>query len=66
MPGEMDCTYRYEDGLIYMENIHGSVFPEICWIHSQTQMQWIALDGKNIIRGSQLPQRARMRLRISK
>ena len=32
IPAEMDCTYRYEDGLIYMDDI-GSVFPQFNWIN---------------------------------
>lgn len=65
IPAEMDCTYRYEDGLIYMENIADSEFPEIRWIHSQTQMKWIALNDEVIVTGPELPQREKLLLCIS-
>lgn len=64
IPADMNCTIRYEDGLIYMENIVGSEFPEFNWIHSTTQMQWIAVNGETIVTGPELPQRARLNLRV--
>ena len=62
IPAEMDCTYRYEDGLIYMENIEGSVFKEFNWIHSQKHLKQITLNDTVLIRGEELPQRAKIRL----
>lgn len=62
IPAEMDCTYRYEDGLIYMENIQGSTFKEFDWIHSTTQLKWIALNGEVFITGPDMVQRDRIRL----
>lgn len=64
IPAEMDCTYRYEDGLIYMEDLEESEFPEIRWIHSETQVKFIELDGKVLARGPDLPQRAKLKLAI--
>lgn len=65
IPAEMDCTYRYEDGLIYMEDIEDSEFPEIRWIHSQTQVIFIAINGEIIAEGEDLPQRARLLLKVT-
>lgn len=64
IPAEMDCTYRYEDGLIYMENIKGSSFKEFNWIHSQKQLRKILLNNKEIISGEDLPERNKLRLQI--
>lgn len=66
IPAEMDCTYRYEDGLIYMENIQGSRFSEFNWIHSTTQLKWIAVNGQIFVTGPDLPQRDRINLKIEK
>ena len=41
IPAEMDCTYRYENGLIYMENIKGSNFKDFNWIHSKEHLKKI-------------------------
>ena len=38
IPAEMDCKYRYEDGLVYMDEIE-SVFPQFNWINSQTALK---------------------------
>ena len=64
IPAEMDCTYRYEDGLIYMENIEGSVFKEFNWIHSQKHLKNITINDTVFIRGEELPQRAKIRLSL--
>ncbi|MDD6212500.1 MAG: DUF1850 domain-containing protein [Clostridiales bacterium] len=64
IPAEMDCTYRYEDGLIYMENIKGSSFAEFNWIHSTTQLKWIAVNGEVFITGPDMEQRDRINLII--
>ena len=66
IPAEMDCTYRYEDGLIYMENIEGSVFKEFNWIHSQKHLKNIIINDTVLIRGEELPQRAKIRLSLKK
>ncbi|UTC48277.1 DUF1850 domain-containing protein [Treponema vincentii] len=66
IPAEMDCTYRYEDGFIYMENIEGSVFKEFNWIHSQTQLKQIILNDTVLIWGTELPQRAKIRLALQR
>ena len=64
IPAEMDCTYRYEDGLIYMENIEGSVFKEFNWIHSQKHLKNITINDIVLIQGEDLPQRAKIRLSL--
>ena len=64
IPAEMDCTYRYENGLIYMENIKGSVFKEFNWINSQKQLKKILLNGKTLVEGKDLPERGRINLVI--
>jgi hypothetical protein len=64
IPAEMDCTYRYENGLIYMENIKGSVFPEFNWINSQTQLKYISVNDHVILKGSDLPEHGRIKLSL--
>lgn len=66
IPAEMDCTYRYEDGFIYMENIEGSVFKEFNWIHSQKHLKNITINDTVLIRGEELPQRAKIRLDLQR
>ena len=66
IPAEMDCTYRYEDGLIYMEHIEGSVFKEFNWIHSQKHLKTITINDAVLIRGTELPQRAKIRLSLQR
>ena len=46
IPAEMDCTYRYENGLIYMENIKGSNFKDFNWIHSKEHLKKISINEK--------------------
>ena len=50
-----------KDGLIHMEEIDQE-FAEIVWLNSHTATQEITLDGKHVLRGSELPHHARMRL----
>jgi len=64
IPAEMDCTYRYVDGLIYMENIKGSTFKEFNWINSQKQLKKILINNKLIVEGGDLPERGRINMRI--
>ena len=52
-----------KDGLIYMEEI-GQRFAEIVWLNSHTATREITLDGKHVLRGSELPHHARLRLVI--
>lgn len=66
IPAEMDCTYRYENGFIYMENIEGSVFKEFNWLHSQTHLKKITINDTVLIRGEELPQREKIRLGLKK
>lgn len=64
IPAEMECTYRYENGMIYMENIKGSIFEEFNWINSKKQLKRILLNEKEIIKGQDLPERERIKLLI--
>ena len=59
----MDCKYRYEDGLVYMDEI-GSVFPQFNWINSQTALKNIKVNGELLIQGSDMPHHVKMVLRI--
>ena len=63
IPAEMDCTYRYEDGLIYMDDI-GSVCPQFNWINSQTALINIKVGGELLLAGSDMPHHEKMVLRI--
>jgi len=65
IPAEMDCTYRYEDGLIYMDNIE-SEFPQFNWIHSQTALKNIKVNGELLLSGPDMPHHVKMVLRIRK
>ncbi len=63
IPAEMDCTYRYEDGLIYMDDIE-SEFPQFNWIHSQTALKNIEINGETLLLGSDMPHHVKMVLRV--
>lgn len=63
IPAEMDCTYRYEDGLIYMDDIE-SEFPQFNWINSQTALKNIKVNGELLLNGSDMPHHVKMVLRI--
>ena len=63
IPAEMDCEYRYEDGLIYMDGID-SRFEQFNWINSQTALKEIALNGKQLLTGADMPHHEKMILSI--
>ena len=63
IPAEMDCEYRYEDGMIYMEEIE-SVFSQFNWINSQTALKNIRVNGELLLQGSDMPHHEKMILRI--
>lgn len=63
IPAEMDCKYRYEDGMIYMEEIE-SVFPQFNWINSQTALKNIKVNGELLLNGSDMPHHEKMVLRV--
>lgn len=63
IPAEMDCNYRYEDGLIYMEDIE-SEFPDFHWINSQTALKNIKVNGELLLQGSDMPHHERMTLYV--
>lgn len=63
IPAEMDCTYRYEDGLIYMDDIE-SEFPQFNWINSQTALKNIKINGEVLLLGSDMPHHVKMVLRV--
>lgn len=62
IPAEMDCTYRFEDGMIYMENIKGSIFKEFNWINSQNQLKKIKINDIEFLKGKDLPEREKIKL----
>lgn len=64
IPAEMDCSYRYEDGLIYMEGIESS-FPQFNWINSRTALKGINLNGKRLLSGSDLPHHKKIVMKVS-
>ena len=55
----MDVSYRYEDGLIYMDGIE-SCFQQFNWINSQTALREIRLNGELLIRGEDMPHHEKM------
>lgn len=59
IPAEMDVSYRYEDGLIYMDGIE-SHFPQFNWINSRTALREIRLNGELLIRGEDMPHHEKM------
>lgn len=63
IPAEMDCDYRYEDGLIYMDNIE-SRFEQFNWINSHTALKGIALNGKELLTGADMPHHKKMVLSV--
>ncbi|MDR3348804.1 MAG: DUF1850 domain-containing protein [Acidaminococcales bacterium] len=54
-----------KDGLIHMEEI-GQRFSELVWLNSHTATRDIALNGRLVARGDQLPQHTRLRLVIER
>lgn len=63
IPAEMDVSYRYEDGMIYMDDIN-SLFPSFHWINSATAMRRIELNGEILVQGTDLPHHEKMELYI--
>ena len=63
IPAEMDCDYRYEDGLVYMENIE-SRFEQFNWINSHTALKEIALNGERILTGEDMPHHKKIVLSV--
>lgn len=61
IPAEMDVHYRYENGLIYMDGID-SVFPRFHWIHSNTALREIDLNGNCLLKGEDMPHHKKMEL----
>lgn len=54
IPAEMDVTYRYEDGLVYMDGIN-SRFEQFNFINSNTALQNIYVNGEYLISGADMP-----------
>ncbi len=63
IPAEMDVSYRYEDGLVWMDGIE-SVFPRFNWINSNTALREIDVNGVLLLRGSDMPHHEKMVLYI--
>ncbi len=59
IPAEMEVDYRYEDGLIYMENI-GSEFDRFQFFNSDTALQTIQVNDVDFIKGSDMPYHAKV------
>ncbi len=59
IPAEMDVDYRYEDGLIYMENI-GSEFDRFQFFSSDTALEAIQVNDVDFIQGSDMPYHAKV------
>ena len=58
-PAEMDVDYRYEDGLIYMDNI-GSEFDRFRFFNSGTALDTIQVNDADFIKGSDMPYHAKI------
>ncbi len=63
IPAEMDVDYRYEDGLIYMDNI-GSTFERFNFFNSNTALDVIQINDRDFIRGSDMPHHAKVTVYI--
>ena len=59
IPAEMDVDYRYEDGLIYMDNI-GSEFDRFRFFNSGTALDTIQVNDADFIKGSDMPYHAKI------
>lgn len=59
IPAEMDVDYRYEDGLIYMDNI-GSEFDRFRFFNSDTALDTIQVNDVDFIKGSDMPYHAKI------
>ncbi len=59
IPAEMDVDYRYEDGLIYMDNI-GSTFERFNFFNSNTALDVIQINDHDFIRGEDMPHHAKV------
>ncbi len=59
IPAEMDVDYRYEDGLIYMDNI-GSEFDSFRFFNSDTALDVIQINDVDFIKGSDMPYHAKI------
>ena len=59
IPAEMDVDYRYEDGLVYMDNI-GSTFERFNFFSSDTALTSIQVNDKELIKGSDMPYHAKV------
>lgn len=58
-------TVTVKDGMVFMSDIHES-FQKIEWINSQTANQFIAVNNKSIIRGTDLPHHEPIELKIER
>lgn len=63
IPAEMDCDYRYEDGLVYMDNIE-SRFEQFNWINSRTALKEIGVNGERILTGADMPHHKKIILSV--
>lgn len=63
IPAEMDCAYRYEGGLVYMDNIE-SRFEQFNWINSHTALKEIGVNGERILTGEDMPHHKKIILSV--
>ena len=63
IPAEMDVPVRFEDGLVWMDGIE-SVFPEFRWINSVTALREIDVNGRLLLKGSDMPHHEKVELYI--
>jgi hypothetical protein len=65
IPHNKGKVTRIENGFIIMDEIHEK-FERIDWIHSESAVDCIMLNGEKILRGEDLPHHAALSLEIEK
>lgn len=63
IPAEMDVSYRYEDGLVYMDGIN-SRFEQFNFINSNTALQNISVRGEHLISGADMPHHRKIVIKV--
>ena len=59
IPAEMDVEYRYEDGMIYMDQI-GSGFHEFRFFNSTEALETVRLNDAGFVKGASMPHHAKI------
>jgi hypothetical protein len=65
IPHNKGRVTRIENGFIVMDEIHEE-FERIDWIHSQSALEFIMLNGEKMLLGEDLPHHATLTLKIEK